>query len=167
MTRDELQILVMRELRKAGFEIGQPRVHRRAELPEPESGFVLELIIPMSWAGATHRALVVCRQQHAAVGPEVIVSAATRLRESAADAAIVFAPAFAADAPAVAQDAAVALLQIVDGRSVLGAGAAANHYPAWLPAHLVQVVDRDAGGQLRTRLLEAGRADMILEALRV
>src|SRR3989442_1337333 len=38
-----------------------------------------------------------------------------------------------------------------------------GHYPAWLPAYLAQVVDRDSAGQVRSRLLEAGRADLILD----
>jgi hypothetical protein len=164
LTRGDLQILVLRELRKAGFDVGPPRVNRRSELAEPESGFILELLIPLGWAGSTHRALIVCRQQNTAVGREVIESAATRLPEVPADVALVFASAFTMDALTAARERGVALLQIVVGRSVFASNA--DHYPAWLPAHLVQLVDYGASGESRARLLETGRAGIILEAVR-
>jgi len=40
VTTDYFEILVVRELRKVGFEVDAVRIHRRAELPEPERGFV-------------------------------------------------------------------------------------------------------------------------------
>ena len=40
-----------------------------------------------------------------------------------------------------------------------------GHYPAWLPAYLPQLIDRDNAGLPRAQLLEAGRADMILDRL--
>jgi len=39
VTTDYFEILVVRELRKVGFEVDAVRIHRRAELPEPERGF--------------------------------------------------------------------------------------------------------------------------------
>src|SRR5438094_7807016 len=48
VTPDYFEILVVRELRKVGFEVGAVRIHRRAELPEPERGFVLELLALLS-----------------------------------------------------------------------------------------------------------------------
>src|SRR5216110_3277116 len=56
ITPDYLQILVVRELRKAGFDIGDPRVQRRAELPEPERGFVVELVVPLLGVAGVRRA---------------------------------------------------------------------------------------------------------------
>jgi hypothetical protein len=173
ITPDYLQILVVRELRKAGLQIGDPRVQRRAELPEPERGFVLELLVPLIGVAGVRRALVVCRKQVGAVGRDIVESAKARLPEASppADAAIIFATAkFAPDALAAAHESGVALLQIADGRSVFDSGGwgdgTADHHPAWLPAHMAQVVDRDAAGQPRLRVLEAGRPDMILAGIR-
>ena len=171
ITPDYLQILVVRELRKAGFDIGDPRVQRRAELPEPERGFVVELVVPLLGVAGVRRALVVCRKQRGAVARDIVESAKARLPEASADAAIIFSTAgFSPDALAAAHDAGVALLQIADGRSVFDAGGwgdgTADHYPAWLPAHMAQVVDRDAAGQPRLRVLEAGRPEMILAGMR-
>lgn len=168
VTPEYFQILVLRELRKVGFDLGQPRVQRRAELPEPERGFVLELVIPLSSAGATRRALVVCLNQLGVVGSDVIASAQARLADASADVAIVFATAeFAPAALTAAHERGVALLRIVDGRSAfdMSGWSTPGHYPAWLPAYLPQLIDRDIAGLPRAQLLEAGRADMILDRL--
>ena len=171
---ETFRILVVRELRKVGLDVGDGRIHRRAELPEPERGFVLELALPLSRSGggSLWRALVVCRRQSGAVGPDVVESVKARLPAVPADVALVFATSdFAADAVAAAQEAGVALLRVVDGRTALdtsawsegGGGGEPGHYPAWLPAYLPQLIDRDLAGQPRARLLESGRADMILD----
>jgi len=172
VTPEYFQILVVRELRKVGFDVGTIRIHRRSELPEPERGFVLELAVPLARAGTNWRALVACRHQTQAVEAEVIRSLKARLPEVRADAGVVFATAeFGTDALAAAREAGVALLHVVDGRTVFDTSGWNNpgHYPAWLPAYLAQLVDLDisAGGQSRVRLLEAGRADMLLDCFRI
>ena len=172
VTPEYFQILVVRELRKVGFDVGTVRIHRRSELPEPEQGFVLELAVPLSRANTTWRALVACRRQAGAVEREVIDSVKARLPQVPAEVAIVFATAdFGPDARAAARESGMALVYVVDGRTVFDTSGWNNpgHYPAWLPAYLTQLVDQDssAAGQPRARLLEAGRADMILDCFRV
>jgi hypothetical protein len=91
-----------------------------------------------------------------------------RLPGIPADVALVFATAdFTADAVTAAHEAGIALLRLVDGRSAfdMSGWSTPGHYPAWLPAYLSQLIDRDIAGQPRARLLEAGSADMILDAL--
>ena len=168
VTPDYFQILVVRELRKVGFDVGQPRVHRRSELPEPERGFVLELQIPLRRPGSAWRAVAVCRHQCGSVGRDVVESVRNRLPEIPADVAIVFATSdFTADAVTAAHEAGIALLRLVDGRSAfdMSGWSTPGHYPAWLPAYLPQLIDRDIAGLPRAQLLEAGRADMILDRL--
>lgn len=170
VTPDYFRILVVRELRKVGFEVGDPRILRRSELPEPEQGFVLELVAPLTWSGSAWRALVVCRHQSGAIGLDVIESVKARLPEVPADVALVFATSdYAAEAVASAQETGVALLRVVEGRSAfdMSGWSTPGHYPAWLPAYLAQVVDRDMAGLPRVRLLEPGRPEMILERFRV
>src|SRR2546427_1719957 len=43
LTPESFEILAVRELRKVGLEVSQLRIHRRATLPEPERGYLLEL----------------------------------------------------------------------------------------------------------------------------
>ncbi len=150
MTPEYFEILVVRELRKVGFDVGTVRTHRRSELPEPERGS--------------------CRHQAGGIEREVIESLKARLPEVRAEAGLVFATAdFGTDALAAARESGVALLRVVDGRTAYDSSGWSDpgHYPAWLPAYLVQLVDRDGAGQPRARLLEAGRADMILDCFRV
>ena len=157
-------------MRKVGFDLGTVRIHRRSELPEPERGFVLELAVPLSRANTNWRVLVACRRQAGAVERDVIESLKARLPEVPADVAIVFATAdFGSDALAPARESGVALLRVVDGRTAFDTSGWNNpgHYPAWLPAYLAQLVDRDVSGQPRAQLLEAGRSDMILDCFQV
>jgi restriction system protein len=170
VTPEYFQILVVRELRKVGFDVGTVRTHRRSELPEPEQGFVLELAAPLTRAGTTWRALVACRRQAGAVEREIIDALKARLPQVPADVAILFTTAeFGTDAVTAARESGVPLLRVVDGRTAFDTSGWNNpgHYPAWLPAYLAQLVDRDVSGQPRTRLLAAGRADMILDCFRV
>ncbi len=100
----------------------------------------------------------------------MIESAKRRLPEVPADVALVFATTdFDSDALAAARESGVALLRVVDGRTAYDTSGWNNpgHYPAWLPAYLAQVVDRDIAGQPRARLLEAGLPDMILDCFRI
>jgi len=166
VTPDYFEILVVRELRKVGFDVGAVRIHRRAELPEPEHGFVLELLALLSRPPWTRQALIVCRRQEAPIARDVVDSLKGRLKDAAAEVALVFSTVeFAPGALTAGREAGVALLRVVDGHSVFDASGwgPSGHYPAWLPAYLAQVVDRDSAGQVRSRLLEAGRADLILD----
>lgn len=168
VTPEYFQILVVRELRKAGFEVGEVRVHRRSELPEPRRGFIVELTSLLAYAAWHKRALVACRHQDDRVGRDVVDELKSRLEAVRAEVGIVFTTAdFHDEATAAAQQAGVALLRVIDGRKAYDGGryGTPGHYPAWLPAHTVEVVDRDAGGQIRGRVLEAGvGAAMILVA---
>jgi hypothetical protein len=170
MTPESFQILVVRELRKVGFDVGTVRTHRRSELPEPERGFVLELVVPLALAGTTKRALVACRHQAGDITREVIEALKAQLPHVPADAGLVFTTAdFGTDARASACESGMALLRVVDSRTAYDTSGWSDpgHYPSWLPAYLAQLVDRDVAGQPRARLLEAGRPDMILDCFRI
>src|SRR2546427_11655884 len=43
LTPENFEILVVRELRKVGLDVGELRVHRRATPPEPPLGYLPEL----------------------------------------------------------------------------------------------------------------------------
>jgi hypothetical protein len=169
VTPDYFEILVVRELRKAGFEVTDPRVHRRTELPEPERGFLLELRVALSRGTWHSRALIACRRQDGPVGREAVETAVGRLGEAQADVGLLFAAAdFTAEAMAAAEEREIALLRLVDARTAFDTGGwgPPGHYPAWLPAYLVELVDRDLAGQARARLLEAGTAELVMERLK-
>src|SRR5260370_11293464 len=155
VTPDYFEILVVRELRKAGLEVTEPRVHRRTELPEPERGFLLELFVWLRRSTWHKRALIACRRQLSAIGGDAIGAIASHVAEAQADVGLLFSTAaFAPDCLVAADEWGIALLQLVDAHTAFDTSA---HYPAWLPAYLVQLGGRDAAGQARARLLEAGR----------
>jgi hypothetical protein len=168
VTPDSFEILVVRELRKAGLEVADVRKERRTELPEPERGFLLELRVWLSRAGWSKRALIACRRQGGVVGRAAVDELTQRLASARAEAGLLFATAdFAPDALAAAEEGGVALLQLVDARTAFDTGGwgEPGHYPSWLPAYLVQLVDRDQTGQARRRLLETGSAELIVDRL--
>ena len=167
VTPEYFQILVVRELRKAGFDVGDVRIHRRSELPEPQRGFVLELAAPLAHAAWHKRALLACRRQDDVVSRDVVDSLKSRLGDARAEVGLLFATAELHDETvAAAQQSRIALLRVIDGRKAYDGGGygTPDHYPAWLPAHTVELVDRDAGGQIRGRLLEAGGGAAIVLA---
>lgn len=169
VTPDYFEILVVRELRKTGLEVTEARIHRRTELAEPEQGFLMELIVLLRCNTWQKRALIACRRQVGAVGVDAIDDLARRRAEAKAEVGVVFATAeFTPSAVAAGHDRGIVLLRVVDARIVFDAGGwgAAGHYPSWLPAHLVQLVDLDSAGQVRARLLEAGQANIIVEQIR-
>jgi len=167
VTPEYFQILVVRELRKAGFDVGDVRIHRRSELPEPQRGFVLELAASLAHAAWHKRALLACRNQDNVVSRDVVDALNSRLGDARAELAILFATAdFHEETVAAAQQSGIALLHVIDGRKAYDGGGygTPDHYPAWLPAHTVELVDRDGGGQIRARVLEAGGGAAIVLA---
>ncbi|HEY3221002.1 MAG TPA: restriction endonuclease [Gemmatimonadales bacterium] len=159
VTPEYFQILVVRELRKVGLDVGEPRVQRRSELPEPQQGFVLELLAPLSRGAWRKRALIACYRQDIPVRQAIVEEFRPRVATAKADFGVIVSTAdFEVEAVAAAQQAGIALLQVVDGRKAydLSGWGSAGHYPAWLPAHALQLVERDPSGAVRLRPLEAG-----------
>jgi len=158
VTPEYYQILVVRELRKIGLDVGEPRVQRRSELSEPQRGFVLELLVSLSRSGWHKRALLACHRQDDPVMQEIVAGLPSRVAAAKAEVGVVVATAeFDPGAVAAAQQAGIVLLQVVDGRKAydLSGWGTPGHYPAWLPAHALQLVERDSGGAVHLRPLEA------------
>src|SRR2546423_13215269 len=137
VTPEYFQILVMRELRKAGFDIGDVRIHRRSELPEPQRGFVLELTAPVSHATWHKRALVACRSQNDPVSRDAVDDLRSRLPGARAEVGILFATAvFCGETGAAAQQSGRGLLRGVGGGEAYDGGRCGTpgQYPARPPA---------------------------------
>jgi hypothetical protein len=158
ITPEYYQILIIRELRKAGLDVGDPTVHRRSELPEPQRGFVLELLVSLSGAGWRTRALLACYRQEDLVRREIVTPLPSRITAARAECGILVTTAgFDPDAIAAAEAAGILLLAVVDSRKAYDPSGwgGEGHYPAWLPAHGVQQVGRDPDGTVRLRPLAA------------
>jgi hypothetical protein len=168
LTPERFEILVVRELRKVGLEVSELHIQRRTTLPEPERGYLLELVGAVSRPPWRRRVLIACRRQMVPIGRVDVESLRDHLQEAGAEAGILFATTtFDRDALAAAQDAALALLRVTDGRTAFDTSGwgTPGHYPAWLPAYCAQAVSRDVMGQALYRLLESGQGDVIVQQL--
>jgi hypothetical protein len=168
LTPDYFEILAVRELRKAGFEITELRVQRHATLPPPEpSGRFLRELTGLVRRGAWQRsALIACRRQDAPIGCAEVESLKDHIKQAGVAAGILFGTAvFEPDTVKAAEQTALALLRVTDGRTAFDTSGwgTPGHYPAWLPAYCAQVVSRDVSGQVRYRLLESGQGDLIIQ----
>src|SRR2546430_11424504 len=86
LTPEHFEILVVRELRKVGLDVAELRIHRRATLPEPERGYLLELKGVLTGTTGPRRALIACRRQQGVIGRAAVESLrdrkSTRLNSS-------------------------------------------------------------------------------------
>lgn len=168
LTPERFEILVVRELRKVGLDVSELHIHRRTTLPEPEQGYVLELVGVVSRPPWRRRVLIACRRQDAPIGRVDVESLRAHLQEAGTEAGILFATtAFDRDALVAAQDGPLALLRVTDGRTAFDTSGRGTpgRYPAWLPAYCAQDVSRDPLGGPLYRLLEGGQADAIVGRL--
>ena len=169
LTPEHFEILVMRELRKVGLEISELRIHRRTMLPEPDEGYLLEVKGVVRGAGWDRRVLIACRRQHRPLVAAEVELLKDHVKEADAEGGLLFGAAdFDPDALTTAEDAALALLRVTDGRTAFDTSGwgTPGHYPAWLPAYCAQSVTRDPLGQPRYELLESGKGGVIVERLR-
>jgi hypothetical protein len=169
LTPEAFEILVVRELRKAGLAVSDLRIHRHTSLPEPERGYLLEL------TGAVHRppwhegVLIACLRREVPIGPADLASLRADLAKARVAAGFVFCTAaFDAAALVAAAEAPLALLRVVDGRTAFDTSGwgTPGHYPTWLPAYCAQIVERDAFDGARYHLLDSGQGDAIVRQLR-
>jgi hypothetical protein len=168
LTPEHFEILVLRELRKAGLEVSELRLHRRSTLPEPEGEYLLELTGLVGRTPERRRVLIACRRQQASIGRAEVESLKAHLKEAGVEAGILFGTAaFEPDALHAAQGSPLALLRVTDGRTAFHTSGwgPPGHYPAWLPAYCAQAVGRDLLGQPRYQLLETGDGELILKRL--
>jgi Restriction endonuclease len=169
LTPEHFEILVMRELRKVGLEISELRIHRRTMLPEPDEGYLLEVKGVVRGAGWERRVLIACRRQQRPIVAAEVELLKDHVKEADAEGGLLFGAAdFDPDALRAAEDTALALLRVTDGRTAFDTSGwgTPGHYPAWLPAYCAQSVTRDPLGQPRYELLESGKGGVVVERLR-
>src|SRR5947209_4523374 len=117
LTPQHFGILVVRELRKVGLDVAELRIHRRATLPEPERGYLLELKGVLGAATWRPQALIACLRQQAPIGRAAVESLRDHAKEAGAEAGRLFGAAdFDPEARAAALGGDRALLRVTDGR---------------------------------------------------
>src|SRR5256885_166162 len=115
-------------------------------------------------------ALPICRRQQRPIVAAEVELLKDHVKEADAEGGLLFGAAdFEPDALTTAEDTALALLRVTDGRTAFDTSGwgTPGHYPAWLPAYCAQSVTRDLLGQPRYELLESGQGGVIVERLRI
>src|SRR2546422_7705212 len=133
------------------------------------SSYLLELKGVVRGAGWQRRVLIACRRQQRPIVAAEVELLKDHVKEADVEGGLLFGAAdFDPDALTSAQDNALALLRVTDGRTAFDTSGwgTPGHYPAWLPAYCAQAVTRDPLGQPRYELLESGQGGVIVERLR-
>jgi hypothetical protein len=162
ITAEAFEILVVRELRKAGIE---PVQMRRQSWRASETEYVFELAGKLESYGHRWSALIECSNRPGMVSAADV----SALRERAdagriASALLCTSAAFEPDATARAHELRIALLRVVDAQQALmRAGTIqGGQLPAWLPEFALELVTSVSAGQL----LEANQPELVLRELR-
>ena len=165
---DEVEILVARELRKAGLEVSGLRVRGRTALSEDQGEYAVEITGVVRVDDADRRVLVECRNERQPVGPESVLALDAKLADAGARHALLFSTSgYAPDAVRRARERGIPLLAVADGRAAFARSpwSTGGQPPAWVPEYMAEVVDLDATGELRHHLVVADRPRLILDRL--
>ena len=165
---DEVEILVARELRKAGVELSALTVRARTSLTKGGNDYVMEMLGSARIAGSDRRLLVECRREGSPVRADAVRALGAKLGSGAAEHGLMFSTSgFEAEAVRAARTHGIPLLAVADGRAAFARSpwASGGQPPAWIPEYMSELVDLDAGGQLRRHLVLADQPRAILDRL--
>jgi hypothetical protein len=187
---DELEILVARELRKAGVTLSRLAVLTRNALSSKDPGeYSVDLGAAIGDGDAVREALIECRNEAAPTGATAVQALDVRRRArpardgpvrllapptapSTAEAppteprlAIMFS--MSGYEPQAVRDAGslgIILLAIADGPAAFRRSqwAVGAQPPAWVPEYMAELVDLDPAGAVRYRMLVSGTSTLAL-----
>jgi hypothetical protein len=164
ISADAFEILVSRELRRAGIEpVSLRRSHARPSSSETNS-YSFDLNGRLQAYGRRWSALIECRNLRERVTVTNIDALRERADSASASSALLFLTSDVVDtAIATARMKAIPLLRIVDAQTALIAAGViqAGQLPAWLPEFTVEMITPEG-----RRLLEADQPELILRELR-
>ncbi len=186
---DELEILVARELRKAGVTISRLAVLTLHTLSSKDPGnYSVELAAVIGDRDAPREALIECRNESAPTAATAVRALDARRRARPADdgpvrllgppsatstveashaerrLAIMFSTSgYEPDAVREAASSGIVLLAIADGPAAFRRSqwAVGAQPPAWVPEYMAELVDLDAAGAVRYRTLVPGQSTPI------
>ena len=164
ITAEACEILVTRELRKAGVE---PLGLRRGLVKSTSGGFQFELIGRLQAYDQRWSVLIECRNSEAAIEAADVDSLQAHAQaEKAASSILCTTSQYQSAALHRASAHGILLLRVVDAQSVLvAAGAIApGQLPSWVPEFTLQIVSAREPGA--SRLVEADQPELILSELR-
>ncbi len=162
ITSEALEILVVRELRKAGIE---PVPMRRHRLEAGGAGFAFDLVGKLAAYGQRWSALIACSNVRTPATAADVIAARRRADAAEVTSALLCTTAVVApDAVAQGQQMRVPLLRVVDAQDALTKAGMIQpgQLPAWVPEFTLEIVTELHAA----RLLAANEPELILRALR-
>jgi Restriction endonuclease len=166
---DEVEILVARELRKAGMELSKLKVRARTPLSKAhDDEYAMQLSGLVQVGGADHPVLIECRSERQPVRADAVRALSAKVAEQKAKHGIMFSTSgYEPDAVREARAHGVPLLSVTDGKEAFARSqwGMAGQPPAWVPEYMAEVVDLDVTGQLRHHLIISGESRLILDRL--
>ena len=162
----EVEIFVVRELRKAGLEPKAAKLRDRTRAADKRGDYVVELSCSLRIGDADREVLIACRNERAPLSTSAVEALHAKLPEAKAQHAMLFSTSgFESGAVRTARMLGMPLLAVADGKSafVRSPWGMAGDPPAWVPEYMAELVDLDATGQPRHDLLAAGGSKRILE----
>ena len=185
---DELEILVARELRKAGVTLSKLTTLTRSVSPSKDAGeYSVELGAVIGDGDTARDALIECRNETAPIGIAAVQSLDARRRapRPADGPARLLAPPIATpaaetpnlaprlaimvsmsgyepDAVREAGSLGITLLTIADGPAAFRRSqwAVGAQPPAWVPEYMAELVDLDASGAVRHQMLVSDKSKL-------
>ena len=168
LTQEQLEILVARELRKAGLDLRAFRVQRRDALPATEGRFRMTISALLGGPDGDRRVLIECHNRLHAVSLPLVEALAKALAATRDVCGImVSTSSFERDAIGAARPAGIALLRVADGRAAYestGWGVRSQP-PSWLPELVAQVVGLGPSGEPSYESIAPGNPRAVLDRL--
>jgi hypothetical protein len=168
ITAEGCEILVTRELRKAGVEPIGLRRRSASSSSIREHIFQFDLLGKLRAYEHSWSVLIECRNSIHAVGVDDVEALRARAQTLKAPSSILCATSeYRIDALQRAAECATLLLRVVDAQSVLVAAGtiAPGQLPSWVPEYTLQIVSARTPMQ-QPRLVEADQPELILGELR-
>ena len=186
---DELEILVARELRKAGVRLSRLAVLTRNVLSSKDAGeYSVEFGAVIGDGDVLREALIECRNEIAPIGVTAVQALDARRRARPAGdgparlldppsvtppieapnaeprlAIMVSMSGYESEAVREAKSLGIALLAIADGPAAFRRSqwAVGAQPPAWVPEYMAELVDLDPAGAVRYQMLVSGKSKLI------
>ena len=161
----EVEIFVVRELRKAGLEPSAVKMRDRTDIPGTSDGYVVNLGCSLRVGDADRPVLIECRNERAPVSVAGVEALEGKVHKAKTQHAIMFSTSgFEADAVRAARTLGMPLLAVADGKSAFSRSpwGMAGDPPAWVPEYMAELVTLDVAGHPRHELLVPGGSKKIL-----
>lgn len=161
----EVEIFVVRELRKAGLEPSAVKVRERTS-SKSGADYVVELSCVLRIGDADDAVLVACRNEPAPVTAAIIDVLHTSLPKLGMKHGMVFSTSgFEPNAIRTARTLGIPVLAVADGKTAFARSpwGMAGDPPAWVPEYMAELIDIGVTGNPRHELLAAGGAKRILD----